>query len=208
MDLHLRRLHPSAKRRWLRPAPRGPSLERLRAIAQLDQVPQAPSVRVPGGKGDRRRRPLRSLANGNLHRSHHDHRLRQRNAANKDRCPRAARGAPGSGGIPSSSPRARLSQGKAALPAQAETFDYRYTDPHRSVFRFFQSWVRTMLRLALIGLTATLIALATDCQASFLGWLVGISAGGTALSLAAAFTKRLAFYQLLQRQTPGGPPQV
>lgn len=94
------------------------------------------------------------------------------------------------------------------MPVVAETFDYRYPDPHRSVFRLFQSWVRAMLRLALIGLTATLIALATDCQSSFLGWLVGISAGGTALSLAAAFTQRLAFYQLLQRRTPGGPPQV
>lgn len=94
------------------------------------------------------------------------------------------------------------------MPVVAETFSYRYADPHRSVFRLFQNWVRAMLRLALVGLAATLIALAADCQSSFLGWLVAISAGGTSLSLSAAFTQRLAFYQLLQRRTPGGPPQV
>jgi len=65
-----------------------------------------------------------------------------------------------------------------------------------------------MLRLTLIGLTATLVALAADCQSPFLGWLVAISAGGTSLSLTTAFTQRLAFYQMLQRRTPGGPPQV
>lgn len=93
------------------------------------------------------------------------------------------------------------------VPVVAETFDTP-PEPYRAAFYDFKIWVRAMLRLALIGLTAALIALASNSQSAFLGWLSAISAGGIALSLATAFTQRLEFYQLLQRRTPGGPPQV
>jgi hypothetical protein len=76
--------------------------------------------------------------------------------------------------------------------------------PTHPVFLSFMRYMRGILRLAVLGEAAALIALATGSRSMFLGMLSGSAALGVSLSLVRAFTERLNLDQFKRTRSPGG----
>lgn len=76
--------------------------------------------------------------------------------------------------------------------------------PTHPVFFSFMRYMRGILRLAVLGEAAALIALATGSRSMFLGMLSGSAALGVSLSLVSACTERLNLDQFKRTRSPGG----
>ncbi|HEY5707817.1 MAG TPA: hypothetical protein VIS51_00285 [Solirubrobacterales bacterium] len=76
--------------------------------------------------------------------------------------------------------------------------------PTHPVFFSFLRYMKGILRLAVLGEIAALIALAMGTRSMFLGVLSAVAALGVALSLIHAFTERLNLDQFKRTRSPGG----
>jgi hypothetical protein len=76
--------------------------------------------------------------------------------------------------------------------------------PTHPVFFSFMRYMKGILRLAVLGETAALVALAAGSRSMFLGALSGSAALGVSLSLISAFTERLQLDQFKRTRSPGG----
>lgn len=90
------------------------------------------------------------------------------------------------------------------LPVLSKVLANNSGAPTHPVFFSFMRYMKGILRLAVLGETAALVALAAGSRSMFLGALSGSAALGVSLSLISAFTERLQLDQFKRTRSPGG----
>jgi hypothetical protein len=90
------------------------------------------------------------------------------------------------------------------MPVILRVFENRSGAPTPPQFFTFRRHMKNMLRLAVLGEVAALVALGAGSESTFLGVLSGVSTLVVALALTSTFFERLQLDQFLKTRSPGG----